>query len=186
MKTYLSLIMGLTLISASCEKNDDSSKNELTILTSLKSENGLSYNESLNKWTQLKKDNGNSYIYQTTFLSWTGFGSTTELKIKEGKVTARIYQEFKRDEQTGKRVITDSYSENENDLGTNEKGARPLTIDELYNSCAGKYLVVDKEKNTIYFETAVNGVMTLCGFVPNGCADDCYQGITIDSFDWID
>tara|TARA_R110000851_G_scaffold279768_1_gene433063 strand:- start:472 stop:612 length:141 start_codon:yes stop_codon:yes gene_type:complete len=45
--------------------------------------------------------------------------------------------------------------------------------------------VVDKEKNTLYFETEINGIMTLCGFVPNGCADDCYQGISIDSFEWV-
>jgi len=186
MKAYLSLIFAFTLIFTSCEKNDDSDKNELSVLTSLKGENGLSYNESLNKWTELKKDNGNSYIYQTTFLSWTGFGRTTELKIIEGKVTSRIYQEFSTDEQTGERVITDSYTENENDLGNHEKGAIPLTIDELYSSCAGDYLIVDEEKNTLYFETEINGLVALCGFVPDGCVDDCFQGISIDSFDWID
>lgn len=186
MKPYLSIFFSLTLIFTSCEKNDDSNKNELSALTSLKGENGLSYNESLNKWTDLKKVNGSSYIYQTTFLSWAGFGSTTELKIVDGKVTARIYEGFSTDEQTGERTITDSYEEDEETLGSHEKGATPLTIDELYNSCASDYLIVDIKNNTLYFETEINGLMTLCGFVPNGCADDCYQGISIDSFDWID
>jgi hypothetical protein len=27
--------------------------------------------------------------------------------------------------------------------------------------------------------------MTRCGFVPYGCSDDCYQGISIDSFEWV-
>ncbi|NRA93240.1 MAG: hypothetical protein HRU26_11250 [Psychroserpens sp.] len=182
MKPYLIMYFSLTLIFTSCETN----KNKLSVLTSLKGENELSYNESLHKWTDLKRVNGSSYIYQTTFLSWAGFGSTTELKIVDGKVTARVYEGFSTDEQTGERTITDSYEEGEETLGSHEKGASPLTIDELYKSCASDYLIVDIENNTLYFETEINGLMTLCGFVPNGCADDCYQGISIDSFDWID
>jgi len=185
MKAYQSVFLGLILIFTSFEKKDDSNETELSILTLIKGQNGLSYNESLNKWTYLKKINGESYTYQTTFLSWAGFGSTTQLKIAEGKVIARIYKEFSTDEQTGQRKITDSYSEVEETLGSHEKGASPMTIDELYNSCASDYLIVDKENNTLYFETNINGLMTLCGFVPNGCADDCFQGISIDSFEWI-
>ena len=99
---------------------------------------------------------------------------------------ARTYKGFSTDVQTGQRTITDSYTEVEGTLGSNENGASPMTIDELYNSCASDYLIVDKENNTLYFETETNGLMTLCGFVPNGCADDCFQGISINSFDWID
>ncbi|MFT6802759.1 MAG: hypothetical protein ACJA2N_001950 [Salibacteraceae bacterium] len=185
MKVYLSLFFALTWTSTLFEKNDDSNKNESSILTSLKGENRLSYNESLHKWTELKIANGNSYRYQIRFLSWAGFGSTTKLKVIDGKVKARVYEEFRADEQTGQRVITDSYHENEDVLGSHEKGASPLTIDKLYSSCARDYLVVDKEKNTLYFETEINGLMRLCGFVENGCVDDCYQGISIDSFEWV-
>ena len=63
MKVYLSLFFALTLTFILFEKNDDSNKNKLSILTSLKDKNILSYNESLNKWTELKIVNGNSYIY---------------------------------------------------------------------------------------------------------------------------
>lgn len=186
MKTFLSLIFGLTFIVNSCHNTDDSDRSELSVLTTLKSENGISYTESLNKWNALKKDNGNSYSYQTTFQSWVGFGHTTELIIKEGRVVARVYEEFQIDGQTGARVITDSYTENENNLGNNEKGAAPLSIDDLYTSCASDYLVVDKEKNTLYFETNESGMLSRCGFVPNGCADDCFQGLSIHSFRWVD
>ena len=173
MRTYLTIFFGITLIFISCEKNEYSNKNDLSILVSLKGENGLPYKKSLNKWADLKKLNGNSYKYQTTFLSWTGFGNTTELKIVDGKVIARIYHEFCTDNKTGKRILIDSYTENENSIGNHEKGASPLTIDELYNSCAANYLIVDDKKNTVYFETSVNGLMTLCGFVPDGGADEC-------------
>ncbi len=146
----------------------------------------MTYIESLTQWTELKNINGNSYIYQTTFFSWTGFGSNTELKIEEGIVTSRVYQEFKINETNGQREIIDTYTESEADLGSHEKGATPLTIDDLYNSCAGEYLSVDKEKNTLYFEAELDGLMTLCGFVPDGCMDDCFRGVTITSFEWLD
>ncbi len=186
MKAYLSLFLGLTLILVSCEKNDDSINNELSALTTLTGENGLSYNESLSKWNELKTVNGNSYIYQTTSLSWAGFESTTEVKVVEGEVRYRVFQETKTDQQTGESEITYAYTENENALGNHERGAAPLTIDELYNSCASEYLAVDELNNTIYFEAEVNGLMTLCGFLPNDCVDDCNQDISINAFDWID
>lgn len=99
---------------------------------------------------------------------------------------SRAYQEFTTDETTGEQEITETYSETKSNLGTHEKGAKPLTIDELYESCAGEYLIVDKEDNTIYFEATTEGLMTLCGFVPKGCMDDCFSGVNIDSFEWIE
>jgi hypothetical protein len=185
MKVFLVLFVALSLFS-SCDKNDISNNIELSNLTTLEGENGLTYDESWSKWTNLKKENGESYIYQTTVKSWTGWGYTTELKIVNGRVTSRIFQEFQRDQSTGEIVIKDSYNENEKELGSHAKGATPLTIDELYNSCAGDYLVIDDENNTLYFQTTPTGLMTLCGFVPDNCADDCFEGISISAFDWIE
>ncbi|UOR05180.1 hypothetical protein MUN82_19860 [Hymenobacter aerilatus] len=174
----------LTAIIMSCSKDETTN---LSVLTTLKGESGISYNESLSKWYELKKTNGNSYVYQTTFVSWTGFGSITEIKIEKGIVTSRAYQEFKINATNGQREIIDTYTETKANLGSHKKGAAPLTIDDLYNSCASEYLIVDKEKNTLYFDTdKINGSMNLCGFVPKGCADDCFRGIRINSFKWSD
>jgi hypothetical protein len=63
-KLILVAVIGLFF---SCEKNDEIPKNELSVLTTLVSENGLSYSESLDNWSELKNNNGNSYIYQTAF-----------------------------------------------------------------------------------------------------------------------
>lgn len=183
MKTNRLFFLILIVILISCEKNN---KDGLSVLTTLKGESGLSYNESLKQWTELKKQNGNSYIYQTTFVSWTGFGSTTELKIEDGIVTSRIYQEFETNATNGQHEIIDTFTETEDDLGSHEKGATPLTIDDLYNSCAGEYLIVDEENNTLIFEAELNGLMTLCGFVPIGCMDDCFRGVRINSFEWVE
>lgn len=169
----------------SCDSNDDSPENQISTLTALESEESRSYTESIDAWNALKNDNGTSYRYQTDFISFTGFGSTTELTVINNIVTSRIYEEFSTNEMTGEREIIDSYTETTANLGSNPKGATPLTIDQLYTTCAADYLVVDENENTIYFETATNGLMTLCGFFPNNCADDCFEGITISAFDWL-
>nr|WP_320022937.1 hypothetical protein [uncultured Draconibacterium sp.] len=183
MKTNRLLLLIFVVILMACEKSND---DKLSVLSTLKGENGFTYNESLKQWTELKDINGNSYIYQTTFVSWTGFGSITELKIEEGVVTSRVYQEFKTNETNGQREIIDTYTETKTNVGSHDKGANSLTIDDLYNSCASEYLTVDKENNTLYFETDLDGLMTLCGFVPEGCMDDCFRGVKINSFKWID
>ena len=186
MKLFLNLLLACTLLLTSCDSDDDTTNiDNLSTLTDLNGETGLSYEESLNKWTDLKNDNGRSYIYQTDIISFTGSGSTTEIKVINNSVVSRVHQSFTINSETGERTITNTYSENEAALGTNEEGAAPLTIDELYDSCASDYLVVDQENNTIYLQTEVNGLLTLCGFVPNNCADDCYNGVSIKAFDWI-
>jgi len=186
MKASLYLCLALVFVFVSCKISDDSNVYELSTLTKLKGVIGLSYQTSLERWNELKSLNGNSYKYQTTFLSWTGYGCTTELTVEDGVVTGRIYQEFSPDEVTGEQVIVTSYSEDYQSLGRHERGAAPWTIDELYSSCASDFLTVDEENNTIYFETELDGMMTLCGFVPNDCEDDCYQGVSINSFEWIE
>ncbi len=170
----------IVFICFSCEKND-----QLKALTKISGESGISYNESMQKWDELKMVNGNSYRYQTGFQSWAGFGNTTEIEVLAGKVVARSYEEFTIDDQSGEVIIIDSFSENENHLGLHQKGAAPLLIDELYGTCANELLVVDQRKNTLYFETTSNGLMTLCGYVPDDCIDDCFNGIRINTFDWI-
>ena len=185
MKTYQWILLVFFLISLSCQKDDGQKDDQLAVLAKLKSENGLTYHESLSKWNGLKNKNGNSYIYQTTFISWTGFGNTTELKIVDGAVTSRTYQAFKTNKTNGQKEIVDSYFETQDKLGSHESGAAVMTIDELYDTCVKDYLVVDEENNTLYFETEKDGLMTLCGFVPKNCADDCFSGVSISSFEWL-
>jgi hypothetical protein len=180
-KNLIAVLCLLTGIS--CE-NNDIRDNKLSVLTELKSEDGLSYNQSISKWTSLKETHGNSYLYQTTFMSWSGYGSVTELRVEDGVITSRAYQEFQLGEK-GTKVITDSYNESATSLGTHTKGASLLTIDELYDTCAKKYLVVNDSNNTIYFQTSEAGLVSVCGFVPDECTDDCFNGFRISSFDWL-
>ena len=167
----------LTIAFISCEDDE-------TIFEK-KGENNYSYNESLNTWNQLKNFNGNSYTYETTSGSWTGYGSTTKLEIENGIVISRTNQRYQINGSNGEKDIIDSYSETIENLGTHNYGAAPLTIDEIYNFCAEELLIVDKKNNTIYFETKENGLISLCGYVPDNCIDDCFTGISIEEFSWI-
>jgi len=169
------------LVCMSCEKND----NKLLVLTELKSKEGFNFIQSLNKWNDLKNKNGNSYSYTTTFGSWTGYGYTTEFKIENGVIKSRIYEAFKINGQDGTKEIIETYSETIDNLGTHSKGAPLMTIDALYDVCAKKYLMANETDNTLYFETGKDGLMTMCGFVPIGCMDDCFEGVIISSLDWM-
>lgn len=191
MKLYPKLFFSLILILTACEKNADINEVaqfplEENPSSVLEEPNKISYEESLSKWIELKRNNGNSYIYQTTFISWVGFGNTTELKIIENKVVARNYRAFTINSQTQEHITTATYSENENNLGSHNEGVLPRTIDELYTTCANEYLVVDPNENQIFFKANNDGLMIQCGFVPDNCADDCFKGITIDFIKWID
>src|SRR5688500_1752040 len=135
MKMKWLIVLSFLLVSA-CEEADTSSKNKLSVLTELKGNEGLSHSESLTKWQHLKDLNGNSYIYQTTYTSWNGWGHTTELKIEDGAITGRTFQEFTVNDRDGSKAVIASYHEDKNNLGTHEKGALLLTIDDLYEICA--------------------------------------------------
>ncbi len=106
------------------------------------------------------------------------------MKIENSVITERNYVKYKDYWDISQREIIDSYSETGANLGSHEKGADLLTIDDLYNSCP-EYLNVDPTTNTIYFRTKKNGLMTSCGYRPKNCMDDCNRGVSIMSFIWI-
>ena len=114
------------------------------------------------------------------------YESTTELKIINGIVVERNYEMYGFNEANGQKEVVDFYFENIENLGSNNKGALSKTIDELYSTCASEYLRVNSDENEIYFDTNENGLISLCGFVPIGCMDDCFRGVQLDSFYWLE
>ncbi len=180
-KTYTTLIFPLILLmltSCSVEAVRENVNKE--------GEYGFSFRESKQEWDKLKAKNNNSYTYTILEESFTGFGSETTILVRRGKVVERHYEAFEISEENGTKTVTYSYSEeNARELGQHPEGAEPLTMDQLYRSCVAQYLIADSGTNEIYFETNEEGVMMLCGFVPHGCQDDCYRGITISEFAWL-
>lgn len=155
---------------------------ELLELPYAEQKEGLSYAQSLARWEALKKTNGNSYIYQRSFSSWTGYGFTTQLRVENGVVTARAYKSFRYDGK-GSKTLSE-YCETGTKIGSHSEGHAPVNIDALYIEAQG-FLDVDKENNYVCFTTFANGLFGTCGHVPKGCADDCFNGVTLSGIHWL-
>lgn len=143
-----------------------------------------SFQESLNTWNTLKTNKGNSYKYTIEFVSYIGFGNRTEIEVDNGKVISRKYEDFLTEGAMIKPALT-MYTETENELGLHTKGAPIKTIDELYETCIGEYLIVDANTNYISFLTNDVGILSDCGYSQKNCADDCFVGVSISNFEWI-
>lgn len=149
-------------------------------------ENGYNYRQSEKEWKKLKDIHQNSYSYTVGEQSVSGFGSETTISVLNGVVVSRDYEAYVMSENDGSKEITGTYSESEEDLGSHSEGAPPVILDELYEDCGTEYLMVDPETNTIYFDTNEEGVISLCGHVPELCGDDCFVGFSITKFEWLD
>lgn len=144
------------------------------------------YTESLAKWEESKKTYNNSYIYTLDYSSYEGnFGYSTTLVIKKGKIEERRYQSYKFKDD-GQKVIDKMWTETKGKVGKNKEGFPAKTMDELYADCGNNYIKVDKSLNQIVFEPDYSGILTMCGYWPNDCEDDCYEGVTISSFSWVE
>ncbi|WP_289021420.1 hypothetical protein [uncultured Salegentibacter sp.] len=149
---------------------------------------GINYSNSKDLWKKLKSENEDSYSYTVNSISWTGNGSRTHISIKDGTVIRREYTYYKQDRnEDGEpiEIAIESYIETGEEIGNNAEGFDPLLIDELYETCFSEYLNVNREENTIYFDTDENGIISNCGFVEKGCVDDCFIGFRISEFKWL-
>lgn len=75
-----------------------------------------------------------------------------------------------------------SWEESEEALGThqNTPAAELLTLDQVYDKARTEWLM-SRDNTTTYFENENNGMISLCGYTENNCADDCFIGISISS-----
>jgi hypothetical protein len=74
------------------------------------------------------------------------------------------------------------WTEDETQINTHpESGAADaFTLDQVYEKAKTEWLLKRKGATT-YFEAKNNGLISSCGYVPDGCQDDCFIGITIAS-----
>lgn len=129
-------------------------------------------------WSNFKVSSDNSYSYMVTSSSWTGTTTETVLTVRNGQVVARSYVNKVRDGSGPQLVIRAQWEEDSSDLGSHEEGAKPFTLDDIYTQAKSDWLK-KREGAKTYFETLNGGMISLCGYVPDGCADDCFRGITI-------
>ena len=138
---------------------------------------------SLATWNVLKTQNDDSYRYETSFASWAGFGNKTALTVQNGKVTARAYEAYRREE--GQTTVTESYSEEGATLGAHEAGAAPRTVDELYGVCRAEVLTQSALANDFYLTFRADGVLETCEYAPKNCVDDCSSGVNVTGLEFL-
>lgn len=140
------------------------------------SDEGYTFNQSLNQWNAFKKATGDSYIYKMSFASWTGYRNETTIEVTNGKVISRKFKESKEYQQEMETI----YHEKDKEVGSHPAGKQPVTIDELYHQSEQLLNNASTDTHTIYFKTTNDGLLQICGLVPKDCADDCFEGISID------
>ncbi|MFD2287606.1 hypothetical protein GJU39_17915 [Pedobacter petrophilus] len=168
-KSHFTLILFLIgLVITACSKSDI--------------ENSKSFERSFSTWLSFKESSNNTYQYKVSNYSWPDHRSTTIITITNGKVTQRHYKNISTEglENIPKEAL--EWVENESDLNTHKTtpAAQPLTLDEIYDLAKTNWLLKRKGSSSI-FEAGNNGMISTCGFTPEGCVDDCFVGINITS-----
>lgn len=92
------------------------------------------------------------------------------------------------EEQAGATLLESlQWTETEAELGFHEQtpASAIQTLDDIYETARTVWL---KKRNDadISFEAKNNGLISSAGFVPNGCMDDCFSGISIRWIEAID
>jgi hypothetical protein len=158
--------------------------------THLQTGDGKEYLHSYQQWKADKLAWNDSYQYTIRHISWTENGADTRITVRNGKVASRTYEvwryEYRDEEQPPQKVITQSWTETGPDLNSHPEGAPAITLDVLYEKCGNDWLTADRSSNTLFFEHGNNGILSVCGYVPKNCADDCFVGVHIANFEWLD
>jgi len=148
---------------------------------SQKSKNLDKLEKSLNNWQQIKISKGSSYRYTTNFSSWIGFGSQTDIEVKDNQVIQRSYRAWDKNYKQ-----TDSWKEkNATTLGSHKNGALAKTIDELYSSCQDILRTKEEKSYHIHLNFDNNNILKNCFYAHKQCADDCSKGVEINTLEFI-
>lgn len=147
------------------------------------------YMRSKEAFEAAKQKHGNSYEFSLYFASFTGYWSKTTMKVENGVVTERRFEsgDLRKNKETAS-----SWKETGKNVGSTGRGAAPITIDQIYAE-GEKWLAPEQEQepnplampNSYYFSTDEQGIVSMLGMVPGGCADDCFRGYKIRDFKWL-
>jgi hypothetical protein len=142
--------------------------------------NVIEFNKSYNVWKDFKASSHNSYSYGVVTSSWVGYNSETVITVQNGQVVGRDFiRTFSTHNGSGWKIDTvQAWKETGAQLGTHE-GASLSTLDEIYQEAKNNWLKKRDDADT-YFEAKNNGMISTAGYVPKGCADDCFRGISIN------
>jgi hypothetical protein len=138
------------------------------------------FQKSFQAWLAFKDSSNNSYRYMVTTGSWTGYSTETLITVRNGQVTERSFtaRMLRRTATSFTDSVVTQWTEDATRLSTHEYAAAPVTLDEIYKEARENWLRKRDDADT-YFEANNNGKLSSCGYVPHNCADDCFNGISI-------
>ncbi|WP_199158518.1 hypothetical protein [Pedobacter nototheniae] len=136
------------------------------------------YEKSYKTWLNFKVASNNSYRYQVNTNSWTGYSTETTITVQNGAIVKRAYVAKAIDPKTHAIVVVKEWIEDKTSLNTHQDGALTRTLDDIYDEAKSNWLIKRKDAKTS-FEAKNNGMISSCGYVENGCQDDCFNGIYI-------
>lgn len=163
-KIYLFSLLLIGSLFASCKKSDIEYDNE--------------FSKSSKAWANFKASSDNSYRYMVGTSSWTSYSTETTITVRNGQVVGRSYVAKGIVGQATTITVMEEWVEDESSLNTHTNGAKPITLDEVYQKAKTDWLLKRKDAATS-FEAKNNGLISAAGYVPNGCQDDCFMGIHI-------
>ncbi|RXJ49496.1 hypothetical protein [Gelidibacter gilvus] len=154
---------------------------------SCSSDDDLNYQNDFEKsreaWLNFKEQSGNSYKYTVIGSSWVGFSWETTITVADGKVIQRHFKYVAPGDLGDIPEEDVEWIEDGQEVGGHKnQAAEPLTLDDIYAKAESEWLIKRNNANT-YFETGNNGMISSCGYVINGCMDDCFIGIHINNID---
>lgn len=139
------------------------------------------YEKSKSVWLEFKESSNNSYEYTVISSSWTGDSWQTTIRVENGIVTQRNFVFSPTEELLAE--LSDSelkWTETDDEIGTHNNGASPITLDEVYKLAQQEWLIKRNNAET-YFKADNNGMISSCGYTDYQCVDDCFRGIRISS-----
>lgn len=139
------------------------------------------FDKSYNEWLSFKKTSGNSYRYKVVGGTWIGYGWETIITVSDGKITQRYFKLTPPKESTVNIPAEElEWTENGNEINTHTHSgaAETITLDEVYDKARTEWLLKRGNAKT-YFEAKNNGMISSCGYIIDGCQDDCFIGIGI-------
>ncbi len=163
---YTLVVLFTAILFAACKKDKIEYKND--------------FNRSYRVWQEFKSASDNSYRYKQIWGSWTGSSTEVTVTVKSGKVVHRAYvaKRLNHDTQPPQAEVYAQWEEDASTLNSHADFGSSLTLDEIYDKAREEWL---KKRNDgkVYFEANNNGMISSCGYVPDNCADDCFNGIKI-------
>jgi hypothetical protein len=116
-----------------------------------------------------------AYEYTRHFSSWTGYTMDTRVTVRGDEVIGRAFED-----SDGA-----SWYETGAEVGTHSAGHPAVTLDALYDQCAEEVLTQDPAEHEIILELDDRGFLQQCTYRAYSCEDDCLDGITIQSLEFL-